>query len=214
MIDKTTLNNKVHESANMLLADIQLMNETELQENLRYFAEKAKDIAESIFEEYVFAVVKKYTEGNFTISDPDKLSLFVDFTTGYQQQMLNWIQTHPLEVKEEVFEIPERPCDNVTINDISPKVILGVGTAIAVGLFIFTNIWIALAAEILSIVVAKIQKDRITKRREETEIERKRYAIAIEAKKNQLIIGMIDELEKWLDLGEEASGEILTSFNI
>ena len=57
--------------------------------------------------------------------------------------------------------------------------------------------------------------DRIAKRcLIELEIEQKQYETAIKAKKDKLINGMIDELEKWLDLGEEASNDILASFNI
>lgn len=51
MIDKTMLNKKIREAADLLLRDIQLMGPDELNENLRYFAEKAKNVAEGILED-------------------------------------------------------------------------------------------------------------------------------------------------------------------
>ena len=48
----------------------------------------------------------------------------------------------------------------------------------------------------------------------ELEIKHKQYKISIETKKNQLINGMIRELENWLDLGVKASNEILLKFNL
>lgn len=163
MIDKTMLNKKIREAADMLFTDIQLMNPDELNENLRYFAEKAKNVAEGILEEYIFSVVSNYTEGVNAIKDTEILSKFINFSSGYQQQMLDWIKNNPLEVKEEVFEIPQAKSVTTDKGEISPKVIFGAGTALAVGLFIFTNVWIALAAEIITIFLTKYQNERITK---------------------------------------------------
>lgn len=215
MINKVILNNKIHESAEMFLADIHLMSEDEVNNNLRYFSEKAKDAAESILEEYIFEVVEKYTSSAFAITDKEKLSAFINLSSGYQQQMLDWIKTHPLEVKEISFNYPKREDFSQETNSLSPTIILGTGTIVAVGLFIFTNIWIALAAEILTLVLTKYQKNKVDKQRAiGAEIQRKQYEAAIKAKKNQLVNGMIVELEKWLDMGETASMSILTTLNV
>lgn len=215
MINKVILNNKIHESAEMFLADIHLMSEDEVNDNLRYFSEKAKDAAESILEEYIFEVVEKYTSSAFAITDKEKLSAFINLSSGYQQQMLDWIKTHPLEVKEISFIYPKREDFSQETNSLSPTIILGTGTIVAVGLFIFTNIWIALAAEILTLVLTKYQKNKVDKQRAiGAEIQRKQYEAAIKAKKNQLVNGMIVELEKWLDMGESASMSILSTLNV
>lgn len=215
MINKVILNNRIHESADRLFADIQLMTEAELQDNLHYFAEKAKDIAESILEEYIFSTFEKYTSGISAITDAEKLAQFINLDSGYQQRMLDWIQAHPLQVKEEMFVCPKKDDFHIETNDLSPQIILGSGTVLAVGLFIFTNMWIALAAEILTIALTKYQNNSIVKRRSiELEIEQKQYETAIKAKKDKLVNGMIYELEKWLDLGEAASNDILSSLNI
>lgn len=214
MTDKNKLNTEVHEAAQMYLSDINQMSESELRDNLEYFAEKCKKIAEGILEQYVFTNVSKYTEGDFPIQDVEILGRFVDFQTGYQAQMLQWIESHPLEVKEETFEFPTKPSERNNEQFIAPKTIFIGGTVIAVGLFIFTNIWIVLGAELLAVLLAKAQSMRIQKSAAQRKMELEHYATTLQDKKNELINGMLVELEKWLDQGEEKSKEILSSYKL
>ena len=214
MIDKNKLNTEVHEAAQMYLSDINQMSESELRDNLEYFAEKCKKIAEGILEQYVFTNVSKYTEGDFPIQDMEILGRFVDFQKGYQAQMLQWIESHPLEVKEETFEFPAKPSEKVNEQFRAPKTIFIGGTVIAVGLFIFTNIWIALGAELLAVLLAKAQSMRIQKSAAQRKMELEHYATALQNKRNELINGMLVELEKWLDQGEEKSKEILSTYKL
>jgi hypothetical protein len=214
MIDKVELYTQIKEAANLYLHDIEQMSESELKDNLQYFAEKSKKIADGLLEQFVFSNVAKYTSGSWAIQDDVMLGRFCDFKTGYQSQMLQWIEQHQLEVKEESFDLPQKPLEVEEQNHISPKNILIGGTIIAVGLFIFTNIWIALAAEILSIVLSKVQSMRIQKSAEQRKMEMDHYLVAIENRKNELVNGMISELEKWLDLGETQSIEILKTYNL
>ena len=214
MIDKFKLNIEVQEAAKMYLSEINQMTDSELRENLEYFAEKCKKIAEGILEQYVFANVSRYTESEFSIQDVETLGKFVNFRTGYQAQMLHWIELHPLEVREEAFEFPYKPTGNDNAKDITPKSIIIGGSVLAVGLFIFTNIWIALGAELLAILLAKVQSIRILKNVEQRKMEVEHYNITLQNKKNELINGMLVELEKWLDEGEEKSKEILSTYNL
>ena len=214
MIDKNKLNTEVHEAAQMYLSDINQMSESELRDNLEYFAEKCKKIAEGILEQYVFTNVSKYTEGDFPIQDMEILGRFVDFQKGYQAQMLQWIESHPLEVKEETFEFPAKPSEKVNEQFVAPKTIFIGGTVIAVGLFIFTNIWIALGAELLAVLLAKAQSMRIQKSAAQRKMELEHYATALQNKRNELINGMLVELEEWLDQGEEKSKEILSTYKL
>lgn len=214
MTDKNKLNTEVHEAAQMYLSDINQMSESELRDNLEYFAEKCKKIAEGILEQYVFTNVSKYTEGDFPIQDVEILGRFVDFQTGYQAQMLQWIELHPLEVKEETFEFPTKPSERNNEQFIAPKTIFIGGTVIAVGLFIFTNIWIFLGAELLAVLLAKAQTMRIQKSAAQRKMELEHYATALQDKKNELINGMLVELEKWLDQGEEKSKVILSTYKL
>lgn len=214
MIDKTELNIKIKEAADMLLSDIQIMSEDELKDNLRYFAEKCKSIAERILEVYVTNTKNRYSEGEFVIEDQTILGKFVEFTTGYQAQMLEWIKDHPLIVKESSFELPQKPNSKSSTSKVNPMGIAVTGTAIAVGLFIFTNIWVALAAEILTCLATLIQKKMIAKSEKQLLYEQQRYETELLAKKDQLVSGMISDLDKWLDQGEEASNQLLKEYNI
>lgn len=214
MTDKNKLNTEVHEAAQMYLSDINQMSESELRDNLEYFAEKCKKIAEGILEQYVFTNVSKYTEGDFPIQDVEILGRYVDFQTGYQAQMLQWIESHPLEVKKETFEFPTKPSERNNEQFIAPKTIFIGGTVIAVGLFIFTNIWIVLGAELLAVLLAKAQSMRIQKSAAQRKMELEHYATALQDKKNELINGMLVELEKWLDQGEEKSKVILSTYKL
>lgn len=214
MINKTELNIKIRKAADMLLTDIQLMSEDELKDNLRYFAEKCKSIAERILEVYITDTKNRYSEGEFAIEDAKILGKFVDVTTGYQAQMLEWIKDHPLIVKESSFELPQKPNSKLSTSKVSPMGIAVTGTAIAVGLFIFTNIWVALAAEILTCLATLIQKKMIAKSEKQLLYEQQRYETELLAKKDQLVSGMISDLDKWLDQGEEASNQLLKEYNI
>lgn len=214
MIDKTELNIKISEAANKFLADIQLMSEDELKENLRFFAEKCKSIAERILEVYIKDIKNRYSEGEFAIKDSTVLGKFVDFSKGYQHQMLEWIRNNPLQVEELKFDRPKKTGTDSSSSAIKPKAIVISGTVIAIGLFIFSNIWIALAAEILSCLAALIQKKRLSKSEKQIVFEQKRYEQELIAKKNQLVAGIISDLDKWLDSGEEASNIILKEYNI
>ncbi|MDE6084660.1 MAG: hypothetical protein K2G11_09260 [Muribaculaceae bacterium] len=213
MIDKTALNIEIREAADLFLSDIQLMSETELNDNLRYFAEKCKSIAEYILEQYVISVRNRYSEGEFAIKDITLLNNFVDFSSGYQAQMLEWIKDNQLNVEEQTFEIPSKPQADFS-NRVKPKTIAISGTVIAVGLFIFSNIWIALAAELITCLATFIQKKRIAKSENQLLIEQKLYEQQLEAKKDSLVFGLISDLDKWLDKGVDASNEILKNFNL
>lgn len=214
MIDKTELSIKIKETADTLLADIQVMSEDELQDNLRYFAEKSKSIAERILEMYITNIKNKYSEGSFAISNPQILGDFVDFSIGYQHQMLQWIKNNPLKVEETHFELPTKPVQQASNNDVKPRNIAISGTIVAVGLFIFTNIWIALAAELLTCLATLIQKKRISKSQRQTVFEQEKYEQELIAKRDRLISGITSDLSKWLDKGEEASIQILKDYNI
>lgn len=214
MIDKRKLNIEVHEAAQMYLSDINQMSETELRNELEYFAEKCKKIAEGILEQYVFGVFARYTEGAFAIQDVETRGRFVDFQNGYQSQMLKWIEDNPLEVKEETFEIPTKPIEKEEANHISPRSIVIGGSVIAVGLFIFSNIWIALGAELLTLILAKVQSMHIQKSAAQRKMELEHYDTALQNKKDELINGLLKDLEQWLDQGVAKSNEILSTYNL
>lgn len=215
MIDKAILEKQIHKEADRLLVDCHLMFEDELKDNLRHFANKAKDIAEILLEEYIFSIVERYTSSEFAITDQETLSAFVDLNTGYQQQMLDWIKAHPLEIKEEILECPRRKDFVQEPSTISPKVVLGAGTGVSIGLLFFSKAWIALVAEVLALVIAKIQKNKRDKERQiAIVVEQKQYEMELNAKKKLLVDLIIRELETWIDLGEKESTSVLQKLNL
>ena len=61
--------------------------------------------------------------------------------------------------------------------------------------------------KLLSIVVISYQQ-------EQKQMELDHYALILDNKREQLVSGMIEELDKWLDMGIKASDDILESLNI
>ena len=214
MINKLELYDKINEAAETYLSDLQGMNENEISDNLKYFAEKAQDIARRIMEKYVIDESHLFTEGSNKILDIDKMRAFVDFKTGYVQQMFDWIHTNVPVVQEIHFDIESTVYNPDIQFDVSPKVILGVGSAIAVGIFIFSNIWIALAAEIIAICASAWQKKRLNISQTQRQMHIRMMYQKIESKKNELVHGVCSDLDKWLEKGEEASNAILKSFGV
>lgn len=214
MINKIELYDLIKEAAETYLSDLQDMYQNELCDNLKYFAEKAQDIAQRIMEKYVINESHRYTEGFNKILDVDKLRAFVDFKTGYVQQMFDWIKTNAPVVQEINFNIESEACNPDIPFDASPKVILGVGTAIAVGIFIFSNIWIALAAEIIAICASAWQKKRLSISQSQKEMQARIMNQKIESKKNELVHGVCSDLDKWLEKGVQESDAILKLFGV
>lgn len=188
-----------------------LLNEVN-EENLKYFSEETKKIAEATMENYIFHVYDLYSDGARKITDISLLEQFTNYSSGYQGQMLKWNEGHPIVLTEQTISIPAEPKGPEKV--LSPTPVLAIGTAVAVGLFIFTNVWVALAAELLAAalsyrqVVAKKQAD-IKFAAKKAEYER-----AIKKLKQDLVLGLINELEEWLKLGKAASDAILKSYNL
>lgn len=206
LIDKVYLKTQVQEKAKLMLGEI-------TDENLKYFTEEVKKLAEGILEKYVFDIYDTFTTGAFTIENEDTLQAFSDFNLGYQAQMLKWISDNALKIEHVEIKLPKQPAATApkTTNPIYP---LAIGTVIATGLYIFTNIWVALAAEILTLALAYRQYLKNDKTQKQYTLEKERYAHELKIKKDKLIQGLIVDLEKWLDQGKAESDRILASYNL
>jgi len=206
LIDKVYLKTQVQEKAKLMLGEI-------TDENLKYFTEEVKKLAEGILEKYVFDIYDTFTTGAFTIENEDTLQAFSDFNLGYQAQMLKWINDNALKIEHVEIKLPKQPTETApkTTNPIYP---LTIGTVIATGLYIFTNIWVALAAEILTLALAYRQYLKNDKAQKQYALEKERYAHELKIKKDKLIQGLIVDLEKWLDQGKAESDRILASYNL
>lgn len=196
---------KIEEKAQILLNNV-------TEENLKYFSEEVKKIAEATLENYVFQVYDIYVDGARKITDLSVLEEFTNYTNGYQSQMLSWSQAHPIMVKEQVIEMPDIPSPSG--NNVDWKPVLAIGTVIAVCLFIFSNVWVALAAELLTIALCIYRIKVQNKSNLEFEAEVADYERTLQKKKRDLINGLTNELEDWLKQGKTHSDEILKSFNL
>ena len=206
LIDKAYLKTQVQEKAKLMLGKI-------TDESLKCFTEEVKTLAEGILEKYVFGIYDTFTTGTFTIENEDTLQAFSDFNSGYQAQMLKWISDNTLKIEHVEIKLPKQPASTApkTTNPIYP---LAIGTVIATGLYIFTNIWVALAAEILTLALAYRQYLKNDKTQKQYALEKERYAHELKIKKDKLIQGLIVDLEKWLDQGKAESDRILASYNL
>lgn len=206
LIDKVYLKTQVQEKAKLLLCEIS-------DENLKYFTEEIKKLAEGILERYVFDIYDTYTTSAFAIKDDDVLQSFSDFNSGYQAQMLKWISDNALKIEHIEINLPKPPVETAP-KTTNPLYHLGIGTVIATGLFIFTNTWVALAAEVLTIAIAYRQYTKNVIIQKHYALEKERYAHELKIKKDKLIQGLIVDLEKWLDQGKAESDRILASYNL
>lgn len=206
LINKVYLKTQVQEKAKLFLSEIS-------DENLKYFTEEVKKVAEGVFEAYVFDIYDTCTTGAFAIKDNDVLQSFSDLNSGYQTQMLKWISDNTLKVEHIEINLPKPPAETAskTTNPLYP---FGIGTVLATGLFIFTNAWVALAAEILTIAIAYRQYTKNVTTREHNAFEKERYAHELRIKKDQLIQGLTLDLEKWLDRGKAESDRVIAFWGL
>lgn len=206
LVDKVYLKTQVQEKAKLMLGEI-------TDENLKYFTEEVKKLAEGILEKYVFDIYDTSTTGAFSIEREDTLQAFSDFNSGYQAQMLKWISDNALKIKHVEINLSKQPAETAP-KTTSPLYPFAIGTVIATGLFIFTNIWVALAAEILTLALAYRQYLKNGKSHKQYALEKERYAHELKIKKDKLIQGLIVDLEKWLDQGKAESDRILALYNL
>ncbi len=183
------------------------------EENVKYFSESTKMIAEMVLENYFLEIDNHYSEGVFKIKDEEKLSAFIDFATGYRSLMKEWVKDHEIQLKERKINKIALP-DEPNYNKNKPTVIAGVGTVIAVGLYIFTNIWVALLAELLVLGLAYKEKEKQQKADIKYEVKLRQYEIQIEQERAKLVNGLINELKEWLEQARVKSDELLCQFNI
>lgn len=188
-----------------------LLNEVN-EENLKYFSEETKKSAEAAMENYIFHVYDLYSCGARKITDLSILERFTNYSTGYQSQMLKWNEEHPIVLTEQTISIPAEPQEPEKV--LSPVPVIAVGTAVAVGLFIFTNVWIALAAELLAVALSYRQVVAKKQANHKFAAKNADYERAIKKLKRDLVLGLTNELEEWLKQGKATSDTILQSYNL
>lgn len=183
------------------------------EDNLKYFSEEAKRVAESTFEQYVFSVYDLYTKGALKISNDESLDAFIDMNKGYQSVMLAWKKEQPIKLVQRSIEIKEPTVESQSFKSYHKETAV-VGTVVATALAIFSKLWIGIAVEMLTIAAAILQNKSYTKNKENYAAKVKQYNIELKNKKQQFINGVIGDLCKWVDMGVEKSDEVLKAFNL
>ena len=209
MMDFVRLETEVRQKAQEYLDDIS-------EANLKAFAESTKYIAQSILENYFLSVDDIYTNGALKIEDNEVFNKFIDFHDGYRAQMKRWASDNEITIGQMMvtptLKYPEMEDENITKK---PIAIAGVGTLVAVGLFIFTEMWIAVAAELLALGVAAYTYKKNKENCEKQYAFRvKKYEMQIEQEKARLVNGLIKDLKTWLSNAEQFSNDVLVSFGL
>lgn len=209
MTDLVRLETEVRQKAKEYLDDI-------TEDNLKAFAESTKYIAQSVLENYFLAVDDLYTNGVLKIENKEKFNSFIDFHDGYRAQMKKWTSENQIVIGEmkvsPALKYPILEDEKVTKK---PTVIMGGGTLVAVGLFIFTETWIAVAAELLILGVTFYSyKESKESQKKDYAFRLKKYEMQIEQEKARLINGLLKDLKTWLGNSEVFSNSILSKFGI
>lgn len=209
IMDVVRLETEVRQKAQEYLDDIS-------ESNLKAFAESTKNIAQSVLENYFLAVDDIYTNGVLKIEDSKIYNKFIDFHDGYRAQMKRWASENKITIGEMVItptlKYPEIEDEDITKK---PIAIAGVGTLVAAGLIIFSKIWIAVAAELLSLGVSAYTYKKSKESREKRYAFRiKKYEMQIEQEKARLVNGLIKDLKTWLGNAESFSNDVILKFGI
>lgn len=209
MMNVVRLETEVRQKAQEYLDDIS-------EANLKDFAESTKFIALSVLEDYYLAVDDIYTNGALKIEDREVFNKFSDFHDGYRAQMKKWASENEIIIGK-MMVTPTLTYPEIEDEDITrkPIAIAGVGTLVAVGLIIFTEMWIAVAAELLALGVAAYTYKKSKESREKRYAFRvKKYEKQIEQEKARLVNGLIKDLKIWLGNAEKFSNDIILTFDI
>jgi hypothetical protein len=130
--------------------------------------------------------------------------------------MKKWATENEITIGEMVItptlQYPEIENDNITKK---PIAIAGVGTLVAAGLIIFSKMWIAVAAELLTLGVSAYSYKKSKESRETRYAFRvKKYEMQIEQEKARLVNGLIKDLKTWLGNAESFSNDVILKFGI
>lgn len=209
MMDTVRLEADVRQKAQEYLDDIS-------EGNLKAFAESTKYIAQSVLENYFIAVDDIYTNGALKIENSEIFNKFIDFHDGYRAQMKKWASENEIIIGKmmvsPILTYPKIEDEYITKK---PITIAGIGTLVAVGLTIFTEVRIAVAAELLALGAAAYTYKKDKDSREKRYAFRvKKYEMQIEHEKVRLVNGLIEDLKVWLCNAESFSNDIISTFGI
>ena len=172
----------------------------------RLFAERTKLYVDNAFDEYLRQVEDEVLSS--FIEEDDKKKAFMDLETGFMRQMQLWLKDNAITVTEQNVDINKLKSDSKEQKR-SLYTILGGGTLLAIGLSIPAKIawWVPVVVELLTLGVAykKYNSSYITPRQ---------IQMKINAVKKDLINGVINDIESWLDSAEIQVKIVKESFDL
>lgn len=172
----------------------------------RLFAERTKLYVDNAFDEYLRQVEDEVLSS--FIEEDNKKKAFMDLETGFMRQMQLWLKDNAIAVTEQNVDINKLKSDSKKQKR-SLYTILGGGTLLAIGLSIPAKIawWVPVVVELLTLGAAykKYNSSYITP----SQIQMKIYTV-----KKELINGVINDIESWLDSAEKQITIVKESFDL
>lgn len=194
MFDKVTIQDKIGELAEKYLREN--LSETDF----KIFSTEVKRTIDNAFDASIFKEEKRNAN---LLNDADHKRKFTDIQNGYVSVMRAWLKTNPVELEEVEIPIGEK--------EFAKKyglTTLGAGTFLAVLIAIWSNNYLALATEVVTLVAAyKMYKKGQQK---DLDVLKKKF----EKAKESYIIRVKKDACEWLRKAEDRSNEILKSYSI
>ena len=209
LMDYVKLETDVRQKAQEYLDDVS-------DENLKSFLDSARFVAKSVLEKFFFSIDELYTIGACKIADEKVYNEFIDFHDGYRALMKKWSSNHEIVIRKMKVDLsmnhPELSYEN--LNKHTPTII-GIGTLVAVGLYIFSDAWKAVATEALAVGTATfVYKQNKKNQGSDYAFKVKQYDSQLKKEKERLVTSLINDLKQWLNNAEQYSNSILTEFDI
>lgn len=203
-IDLEQMKSEVKRKAEQILGEIN-------EDNIRYFVNETKKLAKHILSQYIYAIYKHYTEGEYEIKDINNLKAFTNTDKGYYAQMSKWKDQSIILIKKEIVEYPKMPLEPNLKTYYKTTIV--VGTIFAAGLLIFKQPWwIVLVVELLTLSMSYAQYRHISDTEKKYNKQLEEYQIKIAELKITYVDDIISDIETWLVQGQEKSIELLKTY--
>lgn len=220
MIDRVKIQDEIRQYADQLIID----NIGEFE--IALFTEKAKNIVEYSFEDYINEQYHLYIDRII----PEKRYEYSNYTHGYVSQMRKWVKENGISLNPVELNEPKQIVENLsnenTPNSAYIKIAIG-GTALAAGILLLPKVvtlpaWIvafspmaAIAIELLAIGLAyhAYKKTKMTcslENEQKNVIQELEYDLEI--LKERLIRLTWEQLDAWLDVAVKESDSIINRY--
>lgn len=185
-------------------------------DTIAIFAKEAKRLVDNAFDNFIIEQENIFTgDGLRAIKDKTMLLAFTDMQNGYRSQMQDWVEKHPVELKQNSY----------SINDLTQRLplsereairrsasVLGIGSLAVLGLRFITGTSWTYLAELAVLALAGVAYSK------GNDIDTKRllqkHKVRLKATRINVVNSINSDLGQWLDLAEAENQRILQTFNI